>query len=115
SGAVNGTQTWTVAGSPYIVQGHLHINGTVFVQPGVEVLFDGAYEIDVNGYFQAKGTAQDPILFASYDTTGFHLTNSTAGGWFGFFFDYNSIYDANEVSEFEYCIIRDVKLAYGAP
>ncbi|MDX1349421.1 MAG: T9SS type A sorting domain-containing protein [Putridiphycobacter sp.] len=115
SGSINGAETWDLSGSPYRIQSNLFINGTVVVEPGVEVIVEGPYQIDVNGYFQALGTAQQPIVFAADDTTGFHLANTTDGGWHGFYFDYTSVPNPNDISEFKHCIIKDVKLKIGAP
>jgi hypothetical protein len=115
SGSINGTQTWTTSGSPYRIQSNIYVNGSLIIQPGVEVYVEGPYRIRVTGSLQAIGTAQQPILFAADDTTGFHLSNTQLGGWHGLSFDYYTVPNANDISEIKHCIIRDVKLAYLAP
>ncbi|MGJ8661766.1 MAG: choice-of-anchor Q domain-containing protein, partial [Bacteroidota bacterium] len=115
SGSINGTQTWTTSGSPYMIQSNLYINGSLIIQPGVEVLVEGPYKIKVIGSLQAIGTASQPILFASDDTTGFHSPNTYDGGWHGLAFNYYTVPNPSDISEFEYCIVRDVKLVYAAP
>ncbi len=59
------TGTWTAAGSPYIVQGHLTVPSLqqLTIEPGVEVLFDGPYVLKVIGILMAQGTVTDSIIF----------------------------------------------------
>src|ERR1035437_8206879 len=77
-GIVNGT--WTLAGSPYNVQGSIQIvNGdSLIIQPGVTVNFQGAYKFLVLGKIKAIGTVTDSITFTANDTTV---------GWSGMRFD----------------------------
>jgi hypothetical protein len=71
-------ETWTVAGSPYIIHGAgasesvLVKNGsTLTIQPGVEVRFeDGrSLETDLGGSIVAIGTPGDSIVFTSASAT----------------------------------------------
>ena len=50
-GLVSGT--WTLAGSPYLVQGSIQINNgtTLTIQPGVSVIFQGSYRIKCSRMF----------------------------------------------------------------
>lgn len=47
------------------MQGHLHVpaGSALTVEPGVEVRFNGAYALAVDGALDAQGTASDSILF----------------------------------------------------
>lgn len=64
--AGNVSGTWSVSGSPYLVNGDLTIpNGqSLIIQPGVEVRFSGAYRLLVDGWLNAVGT-QDSIRFTT--------------------------------------------------
>jgi predicted outer membrane repeat protein len=92
SGVVSGT--WTLTGSPYLVQGALMIaNGTTLtIEPGVTVDFQGSYKFVVLGQINAVGTATDSITFTATDTTA---------GWLGLRFDSTSM--SNDTSRISYC------------
>ena len=83
------TQTWTVAGSPYIVQGDITIPAGAFltIQPGVSVQFASTdsqaagldvtrVEATVIGTLTANGTSASPITFRAQ-------TGTAAGTWYG--------------------------------
>jgi len=78
---------WTTAGSPYVVYNSFTIpfDSTLVIDPGVQVLFQGHYKIDVYGTINAAGTAAAPISFTMQDTTGWYLDPATSsnGGWAG--------------------------------
>lgn len=57
-------ETWTVAESPYCVTGDLQLS-LVTLNPGVEVLVDGPYELEVLSTIQVDGTAEAPVRFAA--------------------------------------------------
>lgn len=90
SGTVDG-ETWTPAGSPYIMDGDLFIASLV-IEPGVTILANGNYVIEVAGIIQAIGTAQDSIRFTKPDS----IT-----GWQGILFNVTTF-----ESELQYCIIE---------
>ncbi len=95
-GIVSGT--WTLAGSPYLIQGNIQVsNGTnLTIEPGVTVNFQGAYKLTVLGQLLAVGTITDTIAFIG-DTThgirGIRFYNTSA---------------TNDTSKIVYC-----KLQYG--
>ncbi|NTW31659.1 MAG: T9SS type A sorting domain-containing protein [Bacteroidetes bacterium] len=96
-GYVSGT--WTLAGSPYNVQGSIQIpnDSTLTIQPGVNVIFQGAYKLNVQGRLLAIGTIADTITFTAINTTE---------GWRGIRFDNTPA--TNDSSKIVYC-----KLQYG--
>src|SRR5262249_40752078 len=57
-------QSWTLAGSPYCVEGNIQVS-LLTIEPGVQVLVDGPYEIDVLSTITAVGTSEAPILFTA--------------------------------------------------
>jgi parallel beta-helix repeat protein/predicted outer membrane repeat protein len=97
AGSVSGT--WTKTGSPYLIQGNIQIaDGSILsIEPGVSIIFQGAYKIKVMGQLLAIGTAFDSISFSA---------SNTANGWKGIRFDNTSV--NNDSSKIIYC-----KLQYG--
>jgi hypothetical protein len=59
--------TWTKAGSPYCVAGNLQVS-LLTIEPGVCVLVDGAYVIEVLSTIDASGTEDEPITFTAKNT-----------------------------------------------
>jgi hypothetical protein len=91
--------TWTVAGSPYLVEGNIGIRpGTLLtIEPGVEVIFQRHFKFIVRGQLLAVGTEADSITFTAVDTTH---------GWHGLrFYDLSTQPDS---SKLVYC-----KISYG--
>ncbi len=71
-------QTWTAAGSPYCVTGDLFISNLT-IEPGVTVLVDGPWRLNVQTIIDAQGTAEAPITFTAKDPA--------ASKWKGMEFD----------------------------
>lgn len=71
SGNIAFNTTWTKALSPYKVVGDVQIPAGVklTIEPGVEVIYAGDYELLVKGQLIANGTADDTIVFRS-DVSG---------------------------------------------
>jgi parallel beta-helix repeat protein len=63
----NVSGTWTVEGSPYLVQGSISIaSGTqLIIEAGVSVQFLGVYSLTVSGVLEAAGTEADSIRFTA--------------------------------------------------
>ncbi|HTL80127.1 MAG TPA: T9SS type A sorting domain-containing protein [Bacteroidia bacterium] len=96
--------TWNAAGSPYIVQGSIQAM-TLTIQPGVDVRFQNGSGLTVWTWFKAQGTAAQPIIFESDDTTGFANMSIPNGGTSGIYI-YGNATDSNII---DHCIIRDCK------
>ncbi|MFQ5502119.1 MAG: choice-of-anchor J domain-containing protein, partial [Phycisphaerae bacterium] len=67
------TVTWTLAGSPYAINSDLNIiaNGTVLVDPGVEIQISPAASLAVDGTLSAQGTAASPVMINGGKLRGF--------------------------------------------
>jgi len=106
--AGNVSDTWTIAGSPYLINGDISIpnDSTLTIDPGVLVEFQGHYKLNVQGRLLAIGSKTDSIVFTVNDTTGFSDPNITDGGWHGIRFD--STAESNDSSKIVYC-----KLEFG--
>jgi hypothetical protein len=104
----NVSGTWTLAGTPYLINGDITIpNGqSLIIEPGVLVEFQGYYPLNVQGRLLAIGTETDTIVFTINDTTGFSNPNTSTGGWHGIRFISTS--STNDSSKIIYC-----RLQYG--
>ncbi len=87
---------WTKNNSPYIINGDVIIpeNDSLIIEPGVEFLFNGRYDLTVYGTLKAVGIATDSIRFTRY------LPNDSLN-WAGLRF-----YRGSDSSELTYCIIE---------
>jgi hypothetical protein len=94
-GSVHGT--WTLAGSPYLVQGGLLIpnDSTLTIQAGVTVNFQGHYKLLVLGRLLALGSSADSIYFTAANAST---------GWYGIRFDNTT--SNNDTSRALYCSIQ---------
>jgi RHS repeat-associated protein len=86
----NANTTWTVANSPYVLDGDVTVASgvTLSIEPGVVVKFNGQFRrLVVSGAVSALGTQSDPIVFTSYqddasggDTNGDGAATTPAPG-----------------------------------
>jgi len=104
--AGNVSGTWTLVGSPYLIQGTIKIpNGqTLTIEPGVTVDFQGAYRLNVQGRLLAIGSLADTINFTAANTSI---------GWLGIRFDTTSA--TNDTSKFLFCKIQYGKASGSSP
>lgn len=102
---------WTLAGSPYKIYNDITVNynASLTIDPGVEVVFQGPYAINVAGSLYSTGTAAQPISYHIQDTTGWSDTGAT-GGWHGIWLSSGSGPEGttNSIS-FQYCNVTDMK------
>jgi parallel beta-helix repeat protein len=93
SGFITADETWTLAGSPHIIQNYTSVrdNATLTIEPGVEVRFNenaivtptlviGGSIGSTPGKLIAQGTATQKIIFTS------NATNPQPGDWNNIFF-----------------------------
>jgi parallel beta-helix repeat protein/predicted outer membrane repeat protein len=71
SGPITTDTTWTKVNSPYIVTGSVLVQEgvTLTIEPGVEVKFDSAKGLQVEGQLIAQGTETERIVFTSNQPT----------------------------------------------
>ncbi len=102
--AGNVSGTWTLAGSPYLIQGSVMIpdGSTLSIEPGVNVNFQGSYKLYIQGRLLAAGNAADTIHFSAADTTI---------GWLGLHFDNTPL--TNDTSKIFYCKLQYAKTTNG--
>jgi hypothetical protein len=86
---------WTKERSPYLVEADCLVgeDSTLVIDPGVEVRFAGNYSISVNGGIEARGTAEEKILFTSNCVN--QETTYTETEW-GEYYDENGDYQCGE-------------------
>ncbi len=95
SGSIASDTTWTALHSPYLLTGGITVQGgaTLTINPGVTVIAQGHYTLQVNGRLLAAGLQTQPISF----TCAAH----TAGCWTGIALgasETNSVLDHVEIA-----------------
>ena len=104
SGTIDG-DTWNIEGSPYIMAGNLFIASLV-IEPGVTVMADGDYEIEVAGIITAIGTEQDSIVFTTTDS----IT-----GWQGILFNVTTFESKLQYCKIEHSINSGIRIINSTP
>jgi N-acetylneuraminic acid mutarotase len=103
AGTVSGT--WTLAGSPYYINGEISVpnDSTLTIEPNVEVAFMGHYKLNVQGRILAIGAQTDSIRFTAADQ---------GAGWHGVRFINTP--SANDTSKLFYCSFKYGKANTGS-
>ncbi|HEX6699608.1 MAG TPA: DUF6531 domain-containing protein [Gaiellaceae bacterium] len=105
-----GNTTWTLANSPYVLDGDVTVaaGATLTIEPGVVVKLNGQFRtLRINGTLSAVGTQATPITFTSYqddsaggDTNGDgNATSGAPGQWYNI-----SLYSST--SQVKYATVR---------
>jgi parallel beta-helix repeat protein len=70
-GPIDTDTIWNPIGSPYLVMDHITVNDgvTLTIEPGVEVIFNGAYSILVDGNITSVGSSSKWINITSNQAT----------------------------------------------
>ena len=110
-GTISTDSTWTLAGSPYHVNGDLTISssGSLHIQAGVVVKFNGSsVDINVNGMLDVQGSSNNRVVFTSIhddtyggDSNGNGQATLPGRGNWGYIGLNNS-----DGSKLEHCLIR---------
>ena len=101
AGSISGT--WTLSGSPYLIEGETTIpdGDTLTIEAGVLVEWQGSYTMFIQGQILAVGTETDSITFTAADIyAGFRSIR------------FIETLTTNDTSRFTYCIFRYGKV-YG--
>ncbi|HKL07286.1 MAG TPA: T9SS type A sorting domain-containing protein [Bacteroidales bacterium] len=101
NGDIKTDVTWDSSIDTVNIIGNVSIDtiGSLTIESGVVIEFQGAYNIDVEGSIVATGTESAPVIFTVSDTSGYY--NYSHEGWLGIDF-VNT--DENAVpSTFDYC------------
>jgi hypothetical protein len=112
---VQGTVSGTWSADTVFVAGDLLVEdgSNLAISPGSTIIFNGIFNIRVDGSIQALGTQSDSILFTMADTAGFSIDTIPGGGWGGIRFDRNRM--TNDSSIFQYCHFEFGKLVNADP
>lgn len=86
---------------------------TLTIVPNTQIIFYGYYGIEIYGTLKIYGTNNSPVIISYADTTGFHDTTSTNGGWKGLYFLQNM--KQQTTSEIQNCQISFAKAVGSKP
>ena len=65
---ISANTTWVLSNSPYCIGATISITGNFDIEPGVEVLFLGNYNVTISKPKNIQGTSAQPIRFSSFVT-----------------------------------------------
>jgi parallel beta-helix repeat protein/predicted outer membrane repeat protein len=92
---------WDITGSPYLIMEDVEImeGSDLQIDPGVQVLFQGHYKMDVRGAINAIGTDNNRIIF----------TSDIDNPWHGIRFDFSDGHNIVNSSKLHYCNISNAQ------
>lgn len=95
------TYLWAMTGSPYLITEDIEImdGSNLIIEPGVSVVFQGHYKMEVRGAINAIGTANQRII----------ITSDAENPWNGIRFDYSDGHTVLTTSKFYYCDISNAE------
>jgi parallel beta-helix repeat protein/predicted outer membrane repeat protein len=101
SGEITTDVTWDSSIDTVKITGDVSIDtiGTLTIESGVVIEFQGAYSIDIEGSIAATGTESAPIIFTVSDTSGYYEYSHE--GWLGI--DFVNTDENADASTFDYC------------
>lgn len=99
SGDVSGV--WNVDTVKVIGNINIREVESLYINPGVKVIFQGDFLFNIKGRLLAVGLPEQNIYFTKADTTGFHNDTIPGGGWLGI--RYDALNAAVDSSIFSYC------------
>jgi len=95
----NVSGVWNADGNPYYILGNIavHEADSLYINPGVEIVFTDNYMFNIFGFLSAIGTVSDSIIFTVSDTSGFSTDSHL--GWSGLTIAYST-------AQLQYCIFE---------
>jgi hypothetical protein len=107
SGSIHDNTTWSLANSPYHVTGNIIVfpGNTLTIEPGVWVIFDGNYELEIRGEIVANGDTSNRIHFCGKQVIS--GPDTTFVVWRRIFTEQNN----KSRGTFTYCDFRDAQVA----
>ncbi|HAQ62113.1 TPA: hypothetical protein DCR49_09010 [Candidatus Delongbacteria bacterium] len=82
-------------------------NAALNILPGTVMLFHGPYNITVEGTLIAEGTAEERVIFTSFEPDPYNDFTSNKSSWRGIIFD--KTLSTNDSSIFRYCVFEYAK------
>ena len=109
SGTLSGTLK--KINSPYLINNDITVplDSTLTIEPGVKIIFQGYYRINVIGNIKANGSASDSIYFVRDEggITSLSNINISDGGWHGIIWDnWSGQLNKSDSSIFRYCVFK---------
>ena len=111
AGEVSGV--WDLEGSPYLIDGDIIIpnESSLVIEPGVDVIFNGFYNLTIYGVINAIGNETEYINFTVADTTNWNNFEADEGKWNGITMIGNG--GDQESSNFDFCTFSYSKAEAG--
>jgi hypothetical protein len=110
SGSIVNDVTWTLSNSPYHVTSNIYVfpGVNLTIEPGVKVLFDGNYFLEIRGNIKAVGNNGSMIYFCGNPVISGNDTFYTL--WNKILIEQNN----KGTGEFRHCVFKDANTAIEA-